>query len=119
MSCLPTLDVGMVDDDARGLRVLGVDDEPLMRRAVELAAADSGAWVETADSTEEARRRIEQGVFDWIVCDYRLRYETSGGFVRELLASGRRVVLLTGDASRVEPNLGVRIVEKPVLVCDL
>jgi CheY-like chemotaxis protein len=96
------------------LRLLWIDDEPLMRRAIELASFDSGAFITTAASTSEARARMESATFDWIVCDYRLRLETAKHFVEELVARGQPVVVLTGDASTVDPRLSVPVVEKPV-----
>lgn len=101
------------------LRLLWIDDEPMMRRAIDLSSDGCGAIITTAGTIQEAREHMESSSFDWIICDYRLGRQTADQFVRELLDRGHPVVVLTGDISSVDPSLAVQVVEKPVLLSDL
>jgi CheY-like chemotaxis protein len=90
-----------------------LEDDPVLRRAIQLIAEDAAAHVRVANSREEAQMWLSRETYDWIVCDHQLNGETSAAFVRARLAEGHRVVVVTGDASRVDPTLGVRVFEKP------
>lgn len=107
------------DEGMLALRVLWLEDDPVLRKAFDMVAADLGAQVSVVASPEEAATRLADEPFDWIVADYRMNGRTSDGFVRACLADGRRVVVLTGDASSVDPDLPVRVFEKPITVQTL
>lgn len=85
----------------------------MLRRAIQLIAEDAAVHVRVANGREEAEMWLGSEKYDWIVCDHQLIGETSDAFVRARLAEGHRVVVVTGDASRVDPTLGVRVFEKP------
>jgi DNA-binding response OmpR family regulator len=85
----------------------------MLRRAIQLIAEDAAMHVRVAGSREEGEMWLSREKYDWIVCDHQLMGETSAAFVRARLAEGHRVVVVTGDASRVDPTLGVRVFEKP------
>ncbi|PTG43441.1 response regulator, partial [Staphylococcus chromogenes] len=53
-------------------RILVVDNEPKMRRILELALKDMGHHVEQAADGEDALAEIERGVFDLILTDLRM-----------------------------------------------
>lgn len=100
-------------------RILWVDDDPVMRRVVELVAADLGIPVQTASDTESARAHLTTDAFDWIVCDYWLAGRASAPFVHEMVDQGRRVAVLTGDVASVDRALEVPVFEKPIFLQDL
>src|ERR1700684_2563734 len=54
---------------AKPVKVLIVDDEPAMRRALSAALAASGRLVEAAQDAEEAIEAIHQQVFDLVLLD--------------------------------------------------
>lgn len=100
-------------------RILWVDDDPVMRRVVELVATDLGIPVQTARDIEAAREHLAGEVFDWIVCDYWLAGRASAPFVHEMVEQGRRVAVLTGDVASVDRALAVPVFEKPIFLQDL
>lgn len=105
-------------NDRRPLSHLWVDDDPLMRRAIKLAGSELAQHIDVVESAADAREVLRTGraSFDWIVCDYHLRDGTSTELVRELVAAGHRVVVLTGteDPERIERSIGVRVFFKPI-----
>jgi signal transduction histidine kinase len=86
-----------------GGRVLLVDDEPLVRRAVSQLLAARGYEVEQADGVREALSLLEAGTrFDVVVCDVMMP-EASGAELHARLLEARpelapRMVFVTGGA---------------------
>ena len=81
--------------------VLYVDDEPTIRRAVQLWLARYGITVHTAAGVADAQRAVEEQALDGVFVDVWL--EDGSGFQlldwlrREHPALARRVVFVTGD----------------------
>ena len=55
-----------------GLRILFIDDEPVIRRTAHWVLERVGHRVQSAGSVQEARDLIEEGSFDLILCDVML-----------------------------------------------
>ena len=51
-------------------RILVVDDEPVVRRSLQLLLGLDGHDVETATASREALARLEQGAFDLVITDF-------------------------------------------------
>jgi ActR/RegA family two-component response regulator len=80
------------------LRVLTVDDEPMMTRAVVRMLKPSGHVVSVAGSGEEALEKLAEQTYDVVVSDMGMgsRYEWLGpGF---MLATGWGAVIDPGEA---------------------
>jgi CheY-like chemotaxis protein len=88
-------------------RVLVVDDEPLVGRAVKRVLADQGE-VHTTTSAREALRLLAdpQQRFDLILCDLMMPEMTGPEFRRALVAAcpelERRLIFITGGACTQE-----------------
>lgn len=104
-------------------RILILDDDPMIRRALERLAGDRGDLILDAVGTpDELHARIAAHRYDLIVCDYRLddtRKETSASLVTELATRGLRVAVVTGSSLLIEADLGVPVLEKPVRLEEL
>lgn len=98
------------------LRVLWLEDDSTLRKSFGFIAEDLGANVRMVGSRDEADECLRSDRFDCIVCDYRLHGRNAESFVRRLVDEGHRVVVLTGDASRVPTTLPVPVFEKPIRV---
>jgi DNA-binding response OmpR family regulator len=86
-----------------GMRVLVVDDEPSICRALQIALTRAGCEVATAESGEGAIARLRAEHFDCLVLDLRIP-DLRGDVVFELAASlqphlRRQSVFITGDFS--------------------
>ena len=104
-------------DQLRGVRVLVVEDDPLL--ALDLAATLAGAGavvVGLCHTLDEAMLRADGADFAVAVLDFGLGSETVSPVARQLFDRGVPFVLYTGK-SRHEPSLAewrdCPIVEKP------
>jgi DNA-binding response OmpR family regulator len=100
-----------------GVRVLVVEDDPLLLLDLELTLAGAGAEVVGLCQTlQEALRRSNPIDFSVAVLDFRLGAETASPVARRLADNGVPFVIYTGQA-RDEPSLAewrhCSIVEKP------
>ena len=100
-----------------GVRVLIVEDDPLLLLELELTLAGAGAVVVGLCQTlDEALRRASPMDFEVAVLDFRLGQETASPVARRLEDQGVPFVFYTGQA-RHEPSLAewrhCPIVEKP------
>lgn len=90
------------DGGRRPLDVLVVDDEPLVRRALQMSLEERGHRVTLAEDAFEGRERAEESPFDVAVLDVRMPGD--GIQLREDLEEQHgmdgRTLLLTGDVSR-------------------
>jgi PAS domain S-box-containing protein len=129
---LPAADEGVVASPAAGeepepariLRVLVVDDEESVRRAVVRYLRRRGHEVREATEGEEALRMIAQeethGSFDVILSDLRMPGLGGEKLMQRLRERGgdlaRRVVFLTGDAASPDAARLLASAETPVLI---
>ncbi len=115
----------------RGRRVLVVDDEMAIRRALEVRFADEGATTDVAEDVTAAKRRIAEKSYDLIVLDHRLPDGTGMALLQELKGSGlaSEFVMMTAYSSTEDAVKAMKIgaadyVMKPfdldemVLVCQ-
>ena len=111
-----------MDDDSREgrLRVLVIDDEPLIGRALKRTLSDHDVVYEERSERAVARLRAGED-FDVVLCDLRMP-GPDGLAVLETIAAvaphlARRMVLMTGGASNdaltKTAARGVRVLEKP------
>ncbi|MCR6631120.1 MAG: hybrid sensor histidine kinase/response regulator [Magnetospirillum sp.] len=103
-------------------RILVVDDEELVRRALEMVLAEMGHQVETAETVEEALRLGSKRRPELVIADFRLAGGTTGiDAIRALRASCGRdlpAVVLTGDTDpatiRSIVDEGLHLLHKPL-----
>jgi len=92
-------------DEAR-LRVVFLDDDPAMRRALVRAGAASRLDVVAVESPEEARVQLTQGA-DLAVLDFCLgEGETTADLAYELHHAGSLVVIWTGNGRQAREAVG-------------
>ncbi len=106
-----------------GERVLVVDDEPFVRRAMVRVLSLGGYQVTAVDGGHEALRVYDRpGAFDLVVLDMSMP-GLGGEEVRDRLRAldpAARIVFVTGySAQALSPALGVECVEKPIDVGQL
>jgi DNA-binding response OmpR family regulator len=104
-------------DQLRGVRVLVVEDDPLLAMDLEATLVEAGAVVVgLCRSLDEAMLRSDAGDFAVAVLDFGLGSETVSPVARRLINRGVPFVLYTGK-SRHESSLSewrdCSIVEKP------
>ncbi len=104
-------------DRLNGVRVLVVEDDPLLAMDLEATLVEAGAVVVALCHTlDEAMARVEAEDFAVAVLDFALGSETASPVARRLANRGVPFVLYTGK-SRHEPSLAewrdFSIVEKP------
>ena len=109
------------------LRVLAVDDEPMITRAVVRMLKPSGHVVSVAASGEEAIERLVEQAFDVVVSDVGMGTGMNGWELAEEVR-GRwpalRFLLATGWGASLDPdearNRGVEaVLSKPYQLADL
>ena len=117
-----------VADDAAGIAVLVVDDEPVVRADVARALILSGMEVAVAASGREALRLVaEHRVLPAVVVtDIEMPEMTGIELAARLLAlrPTLRIVMMTGDPERAEaarghPSIVDRVLLKPIRSADL
>jgi signal transduction histidine kinase/ActR/RegA family two-component response regulator len=109
------------NDALRGLRVLLIDDEEAVRRAMRHVLGRFGCEAAEAASSDEALERVESFAVQLVVADCRLRNGDSGisaiAHLRERLP-GLPALLLSGDTDaarlREAERSGLRLLHKPV-----
>ncbi len=102
-----------------GVRVLVVEDDPLLLMDLEATLAGAGATVVGPCQTlDDAMRRSDAADFAVAVLDFRLGSDTVSPVARRLARRGVPFVLYTGQP-RLEPGMAewreCAIVEKPAL----
>ncbi len=109
--------------DKAGYRILAVDDDPLVLRALEAVLRVWGYEVLAANGIDEAQRLLQAcGKPDAVVTDYLLQDEDTGVMVldeiRRIYGPGTPALVITGNAQpgtlRRMVGSEVPILEKPV-----
>ena len=110
----------------RGVRVLIVDDEPVLATTFCLVLKMTGALATSAGHGGEALTLLERQRFDVIVCDKQMPVMSGPEFVRELNRRGDPTPILlfvnTADTTGMEQVWDLRIhgtISKPLLPAEL
>ena len=96
---------------SRPLRVLAVDDEPMMTKAVVRMLKPSGHLVSVAASGEEALEKLAEQTFDVVVSDMGMGAGMNGWELAEAVRTrwpGVRFLLATGWGAAHGPRRGAR-----------
>jgi CheY-like chemotaxis protein len=114
------------DAPTRPLRILVVDDEPMVRQAFQLTLEAKGHRVALAEDARAAIRRLSQDRFDLIFLDVRLPDFSGAEVLKDIkrLDAETPVVLVTGAPDHAETlaalDLGpAMLLRKPVRLKDL
>lgn len=99
-------------------RILVVDDEPLLVRALERLLARAGFETSSASNGSAALELIARYDFSLIICDVRMPVMDGVGLLRALANQGPPVVMLTGygdESDQALRELGASaVLGKPV-----
>jgi PAS domain S-box-containing protein len=103
----------------KALRVLVVDDEPIIQDLLVDALSGSRHSVDTASGGEEALRKLERGAYDIILLDLKMP-DMDGRQVFETISSRwpdlrHRVVFSSGDTVHPETRAYIRKMGRPCL----
>lgn len=96
------------DSSLSSLRLLVVDDDPAVRKSLEIVLDGWGVAHRIAATLAQAEAALSEGVFDMVLCDYRLQEGYLGLEFLESLKGRERspfLCLVTGD---VDPDLMAR-----------
>src|SRR6202035_4602712 len=114
-------------ESPRVLRILMVDDEPMMTKAVAPMLKPSGHLVTVAGSGEEALQKLAEQTFDVVVSDVGMGTGMNGWDLAEEVRGrwpGLRFLLATGWGASLDPaearTRGVEsVLSKPYQLADL
>jgi CheY-like chemotaxis protein len=114
-------------EPARALRILMVDDEPMMTKAVVRMLRPSGHLVSVAGSGEEALEKLAEQTFDVVVSDVGMGTGMNGWELADAVKCrwpGLRFLLATGWGAALDPReartRGVEaVLSKPYQLADL
>ena len=103
-------------------RVLVIDDDETVRAAMVHLLRDWGCTGEAAESIDEALVIARKQPLDLVICDYRLRGQSTGlqaiAALRQLMGSDFPVMLITGDTAperlREAVASGITLLHKPI-----
>ena len=81
------------------IKILAVDDEPVVGLSIKFALAPVGYTVDLAASPEEALQRFADGVYDVVITDFFMPHMTGLQLAEQLRArsSSVRIILLSGS----------------------
>jgi CheY-like chemotaxis protein len=118
--CRYTPPIGLKSLD--GVRVLAIDDNEYVRKALGLILEQAGCDRRVVASIGEALQTVKQWVPDIVVSDYRLQSEQTGGdairLLRERLGDKLPAIVVTGDTDperlREAHSLSALLLHKPI-----
>jgi signal transduction histidine kinase len=85
-----------LNDELKGLRVLVVEDDPLVLASMGGILASWGCVVSLAESRQEYRAKFARADFDLMICDYRLP-DGNGIELADSIAELPPFILISGD----------------------
>jgi PAS domain S-box-containing protein len=106
----------------RGVRVLVIDDEPLIRKVIHQALTDHGFKVGTASEGKEALATIARETYDVLLLDLSLPDGPGAALIPSLRAHApsARVIFFTGrDIDPDIRSLADGVIQKPVRIDEL
>ncbi len=95
------------DPQAAQMRVLFVDDDPLMRRAIGRQLSAHGVELVGVAFQTHVEPLLASGPYDAVLCDYHLGDGTSTPLVRRLVVEHRKVAVLTSDPEGARADVGL------------
>jgi CheY-like chemotaxis protein len=101
----------------RGLRILLVEDDPLIRLDLETSLTEFGANVTAAANVSKALETLEASALDFAVLDFELGAETSEPIAKAVQARNVPFLYLSGYSEydeRFNPWPGIRVLAKPL-----
>jgi CheY-like chemotaxis protein len=101
----------------RGLRILLVEDDPLIRLDLESSLAELGAIVTAASDVSKALTVLESSKLDFAVLDFELSAETSEPVAEAARARNIPFLYLSGYSEydqRFSRWPGIRVLAKPL-----
>ncbi|MFO1501679.1 MAG: response regulator [Verrucomicrobiota bacterium] len=106
---------------AEQLRILLVEDDPLVRRSVEMLLTHLGHSVEAAESGTDALAKMERTEFSLVLADLHMPGMKGDELAREIrrLRPKVPIVLITGSGSRPPSPEFVRVLNKPFAIDEL
>jgi PAS domain S-box-containing protein len=119
----PAPAVGQPEPDAGRSRILLVEDDSSVRKAMRTLLSIEGFDVVAAATAEEALLQMqEDSAFDLLISDYHLESGRTGteviGAARRLIAPDFKAILVTGDTSSavrdIQGDAKLRIASKPI-----
>lgn len=112
--------MGAVAEQREKPSILVVDDDPHIRKVLDMYLTIEGFYVRVADCGESMREAIAQHMPDLVVLDLNLPDTTGFDLARELTASdyGCGIIMLTGSDEKVDKIVGLETgaddyIEKP------
>lgn len=106
-------------DAPTGLRVLVIDDEPGLQRAIRRVLEHFGCTVNIAPTGEDGLQRAKDGGFDLILCDVRMPgidgREIYNRLAAEAPAAAARLAFMTGDTVSDEIRRFLAATGRPAL----
>lgn len=111
----------------RGLRVLVIDDDAIVRQGMAHLLEDWGCECRVAESIDEALQRVAGWPVQMLISDYRLRENQTGAEairqVRDALQAPLPALIITGDTAperlREARDSGVPLLHKPLSPAQL
>jgi CheY-like chemotaxis protein len=93
----------MAPQENMARRILLVDDEPMVLKAIQMILAQDGHEVETAASSQEALAAFQRGRFDLVITDYEMPVMTGDKLAAAIkaLVPHQPILLITAYAERL------------------
>jgi CheY-like chemotaxis protein len=104
-------------DFLRGLRILLVEDDPLICLDLETSLAELGAMVTAASNVDKALQALDAAALDFAVLDFELGAETSEPIAKAAQARNVPFLFLSGYSEHDERFSrwpGIRVLAKPL-----
>jgi len=87
------------------MRILAIDDDPIIRKSLDAGFSGDGHEVVTSASAEDALTQLENGTFDLLVVDIGLPGMSGLDLLSQIRASGRDVPVFFLTAMREESDI--------------
>ena len=93
--------------DLKGLSILVLEDEPLLRRQLHAHLTRFGAEVATADSLAATRQRLNDGQFDFVLLDVNLPDGLGTDLLRDqAFPSATAIIVMTANSGVAGADFG-------------
>ena len=103
------------------MRVLLVEDDPMVRRSIDMLLQHLGHTVDTAENASEALKKLASSSFGLVLADFYMPGMKGDELAREIkrLQPSLPVVLITGSAGNRSPAEFAGILRKPFSIREL